>query len=88
MNPNYPYIQERLREIHISQAAIAQDLGLTRQAVNYGLRVGTLRRVQRYVADLLGEPVERLFPPAQKPGPKPKIYSRRIDPSIKTRRCA
>lgn len=73
-NPNYPYIRQRLKGLGMSQGDIARALGVSRQAVNYGLRIGTLRGVQQYVADLLGEPAERLFPPAQKRGPKPKSY--------------
>lgn len=87
-NPHYPYIRRRLREMNLSQGDIARALGITRQAVNYGLRLGSVSGIQQYVAQLLGDPVEKLFPPPQKRGPKPKSYWDRDKPSSKTRRCA
>ena len=69
----------------MSQGDIARALGISRQAVNYGLRIGTLRGVQQYVANLLGVPAESLFPPPQKRGPKSRSYWDGNGSSIKTK---
>jgi DNA-binding XRE family transcriptional regulator len=65
------YVRRAVRDAGYSQAQIARDLGVTRQCVNAALNGECVGLVHRYVAALLGEPVERLFEPPKAPGRKP-----------------
>jgi lambda repressor-like predicted transcriptional regulator len=70
-NPKIDYIKRRLKEAGVTQAAIAREVGVTRQCVNAALNREPVPRVRQYISRLLGEPVESLFPPPRKRGRKP-----------------
>lgn len=74
-NPKLNYIKRRLREAGVTQAAIAREVGVTRQCVWSALNRESVPRVREYVATLLGEPVESLFPPPLKRGRKPRNWT-------------
>jgi len=66
------YIKAQLKAAGITQAAIARELGVTRQCVNAGLNQEVVPRVRQYVSALLGLPEFELFPPPRRRGRKPK----------------
>lgn len=69
-------IKSRLKALGITQSQIARELGCTRQCVNIALAgVETVTPVRVFIAQLLGEPVEALFPPARKRGRKSKAIT-------------
>jgi DNA-binding XRE family transcriptional regulator len=69
-------IKNKLKRLGITQSQIARELGCTRQCVNIALAgVETVTPVRVFVAQLLGEPVESLFPPARKRGRKSKAIT-------------
>lgn len=64
-------VKARLRELGISQAQIARELGCTRQCVNAGLNGATVTRVRDWVCARLGESELDLFGP-RKPMGRPR----------------
>lgn len=62
------FIKDELRAAGISQAYLAESLGVTRQCVNAALNGECVTRVWTAVSILFGRPVSELFRPKGKPG--------------------